>query len=359
MNNATKPTNQHTVPQVYLRQFAFGRHLHVYRAGRTAPELRAIKDIAAFPNFYTVANADGTLDDDRELQLSRIENKYRGLFKKVRSHASLTIEEHVDLGLLAAFQEARSTAQRDKWKDTIEHLTTVAEDITRKNLPNATDAEIKQRMRSFVLENIVDGDLDHSPENLAGVVAFGATRDHHMILTHMHLCILESTAHHFFTSLQPVAWLDPLDWPPALMRDYPALRLTMEVTFPLGKRHCALWSWLPMPARAEANAEVVHTINARTVSWSHGEVYTTPTDIWGERQRILNELRAVRDIARRPLTKAYATIGGDTRLFQAAGALGLDLREVRDANVEIVRGWRDAGFQIVPLPTDAQLRKAN
>lgn len=256
----------------------------------------------------------------------------------------------MQLSLLIATQEARSTSQRANWTGNMERLTNMAERMYRHHLPDATEAELEQRMQTFVRENVIDADIARSPENLARILPFGMVRDRYAVLAYMHVCIIESRAQHFFTSDHPVCWVDPTDWPPAMMRDYPSFRLSMEVTFPLTKRHCALFSWLPLPAIGEASEEIVHTINARTGTWTHRELYATPTNGVAERDRINRDLASTVDEVRRPLAIPYMENGGTIRLLEAAAFLNHPAEAVKHVNQPLIDAWKTMGFNDIVFP---------
>ena len=279
-----QPLNHHKVPQTYLRGFDAGKGIIVYDGPRTAtvehlveqvanPRVEtSTKKLAAEIDYYTRETPDGP-DYSFERVFSRFENWYHEVIKAVRSDKRLTDEQLAKLACLAALQDARV-----RRNDLVEPMTKVREHarlLFKQHRPELTDEEIEAETDRVARRDLLDEQIP-SPQN----ISLASIRIHHEvsfdIFSRMDKCIVKSEAQNFVTSDNPVAWLDPGQFPEHPWRHF-RLSGFMEVTFPLNRRYCLVMAWHPMPKRFLADEALVGTINARTARASREHLFATNT----------------------------------------------------------------------------------
>ncbi|HEY1729703.1 MAG TPA: DUF4238 domain-containing protein [Candidatus Baltobacteraceae bacterium] len=354
------PVSHHTVPQVYLRQFADRkkRLLAVSRDGNvteqlTRPNIVRVKDATAIENFYTVYTESGEADVDIENHFSDLENNYRPMMDAVRSGRALCPSDKVRIALMAASQESRTVGQIESWSESVESELGIAESLYRENLPNATDAEITERMRSYIAARDTTPILGaHSPRDLARGYIQPMLAARFEMFSRMNQCLLVSRAQNFITSDHPVVWINWVRWPPQSLMDYSSLHLAQEVTFPLSSRFCILFSYLPVRDRVELPQEAVSIVNARQAVRSY-ELFMKPTELQVVLDRYRDDIFAGDDCVRGPLWSFCNGEGSITPFFDVVEFLGLDLKDVLRDNIGFIEGLADVeGIEVDPRVYD-------
>jgi hypothetical protein len=337
-------TDHHIVPQVYLRQFGSNeKQLTVYRKPGTGliskPYTAKIKKIASESNFYTSLTENGQPDVSIEQQLSRFENIYPNVFKKIRSTMPIDAATQRSVAFLAALQFVRGLTQRTSW-DLWFRLSAIGDANAYLDAhPGATEYDI----RAYLAQNEASqatsslGAVERKNSQLFAMVNTLETMT--SIFSGMHLCVLRSNAHDFFTSDQPVAIFDPI-FPDGGQHPYPYLRVSLEVTYPLGKRYAAFFSWMPLPNSANADSMIVSVVNGRVGAHAQKEVYVTPFQSMADQKRVISDLNAKDGEAREPLAWRFASKRfGAVSVPWKAPIQGIDADAVLAANETIPRWW--------------------
>ncbi len=126
----------HYVPQLHLRQFAADQTRrfifeHDKRTGLTRQ--RAIRQVAAQMDLYTVADAGGTPTDELEQAFGPLEAAAAPVLRRLAGVApgrlDTTDEEHVRLGAYVALQYSRLPDQLDQMREMAEYLESAQLDI--------------------------------------------------------------------------------------------------------------------------------------------------------------------------------------------------------------------------------------
>jgi hypothetical protein len=113
----------------------------------------------------------------------------------------------------------------------------------------------------------------------------------------MSKCIVKSVAHDFFTSDDPLTWIDTFRQR-EIGFDY--LSVSAEVTYPLTRRYCLVMSYFPLVARRDASGEIVSIINSRTSGNALREVYAQPKAAVADARRFVEDIASI-DKRRHPL----------------------------------------------------------
>lgn len=337
----------HLVPQVYLKRFADRRkNLLLYahdenQPGRIRPAVPTpVKEASAHPNFYSVARADGRLDQFFEEQMSKSENLYYALYKALRSGRPLDDRQLATLGFLAATQEARNPHYFESLADTLGRLKTFV-------IGDKPDGDTG--WTDFVAKNVNAGDIQCDPRNIALTALPDSLEMRNTMFAGMYKCIVTSKAQNFLTSDNPVVWVDPPYFPPKGLQGFGYLRLSAEITYPLTRRQCLVMSYLPLKRVAEGDEYRVRIINARTAAHSYREIYAYPCILPSDSDREAQDIFAYANINHSLLPALLDRNGGPIRLKGVADAVGADWNDVVALNQTIVEFWRSGRFLDIDL----------
>ncbi|HEX3464253.1 MAG TPA: DUF4238 domain-containing protein [Candidatus Elarobacter sp.] len=352
--NGSEPLEHHTVPQTYLRAFAQKPHgLLVFSTRRRLVDqlqnltYKTVKKATTVRDFYTLVASDSSRDVAIEKRLSVLENEYPRIKTAVRSGKPLTGEQRAMIALLAAVQDTRTVNHQQNWSDAWAGVLDLSERMLRNTMPEASDAEIQQRLQQVVRDNFTSRDVAPTGQNLSLIGLGAALKVRHAIMSRMNMCILESAAHDFMTSDHPVTWINPVRYPPDPVYGFNFLHLANEVTYPLTPRHCVFMSYLPVVPRMKIGEELVRRVNARLVVYSR-ELYAKPTDVPVDLKRYALDIFASTnaDSIANPITNVVADASesrGAIRLREVADELGQDWSYIAKENERFVRGLQDGG----------------
>jgi hypothetical protein len=229
-----RPENQHYVPKMLLRNFAFGKQGHeqlfVYDKHAEKSWPTSIKNIAAERGFYEIEIGEG-LVASIEQPLAVIEQQTQQTFRKVLEEqdlSKLSAEERAWIAIFVAVQKMRSKHAR-------ESMIEMDEALKRRIVKMGGDPNNVQNWRPFQDENEVKlfsmEFLRRHLKEFAGMLAFK-----HMIL------FSTTNADPFWISDNPVAMHNDND-----MRPYGNLGLAVkgvQIYLPLSPT-LALALWCP------------------------------------------------------------------------------------------------------------------
>jgi hypothetical protein len=350
------PREHHTVPQVYLKKFAEQNCLAVFRPKDhdavqtfTRQNLVTVKKASVRTDFYTLYSAAREGDPWLEREFSKMEAQYKPLQKRMRTSPVLSDDDKQTLAFLAALQDARAPVHREVFTRFFAEIDDKVRGRFRTANPAASEKEIEAQVHTFIEQNFTGADVAHDPSNLALMGIGEGIKARHAMLRNMHVCRIVSKAHDFITSDSPVVWFDPARPPGSGLPAFP-MSLTIEVTYPLNRREALLFSYMPVLATVNANAWLVHVINARTAAYAHEEVYATPTDVPAERQRQIADIYDRTDMTKTFLPALFDHENPrDVTLRVVADEIGLSWDYVVEMNRPVVEAWDREGFAHVDL----------
>jgi hypothetical protein len=288
----------HVVPRTYLKGFADkARGIGVYNSepGKPAYFERNVKRVATQLDFYTLYAADGSRDETLETALSKLESQLRATLKVVRGDKPLGTDDYEMLALFAAMQEARSECHRHAMTLPLQQL---RDELTKEMREQGlSDEQIDAATNLFFRKHLVAGDLKMDPSNVALLMVPEGIAVRYKFFQIMSKCIVKSVAHDFFTSDDPLTWIDTFRQR-EIGFDY--LSVSAEVTYPLTRRYCLVMSYFPLVARRDASGEIVSIINSRTSGNALREVYAQPKAAVADARRFVEDIASI-DKRRHPL----------------------------------------------------------
>lgn len=289
----------HFVPRFYLRQFIDESRLPaqlvwVYEHGKGAPELRPLDRVAAEKGYYSVEYPDGTMSEEVELQLSRIEGKAANLLREITDGKRAFSRD--DRVLFAAFVALMFT-RGPKFRPEAEHI---GEALARKfanelaSDPGAFEKKIEEvlggpfEQTEALRQAILSG--DYEAKAWAGTIfhmmGIGAQNLDKRLLEMQWAFREADHAVPFITSDSPVV----LNRPKTVHGRTPAVPDTLEVLFPVSPRllfaatydgHVRDGKMAPCPCRQ---------INRAVIQWAHKYVYS-PAAVSAFARRLNEERR--------------------------------------------------------------------
>ena len=132
-----EPRGQHYVPQVYLRAFADGETIRVYRRPKQSGPLTFdtnVKNVAKRRDVYSVQSDQGR-DRYIDENFGRIESQLSDVLVPVVEERLLTDGQWESLKYLVAIQEARSPQAIDNFTDAVTQLLDQARSLYRHHRP--------------------------------------------------------------------------------------------------------------------------------------------------------------------------------------------------------------------------------
>jgi Protein of unknown function (DUF4238) len=290
----SEPRGQHFVPQVYLRAFAEGDTIRVYRRteqGQTPKTFdTGIKNVAKRRDVYSVQTDQGR-DRYIDNNFERIESLLADVLVPVVQERLLTDAQWESLKYLVAIQEARSPQAIDNFTEATTRLLDQARSLYRQHRPEWTSEQIEQAVQEKFPSERLSGPLAADPRNIALAATNSAVREFAAHMQTFHATIITSGAHDFMTSNRPVVWFDANDYPPHKFFGFNRMSPTIEVSYPLTRRKCLFLHRYPgsIMQYALASEAAVEMVNSRTACGA-AEVYAFPTVDPQERQRQLLDL---------------------------------------------------------------------
>jgi hypothetical protein len=290
----SEPRDQHYVPQVYLRAFADGKRIRVYRKPEVGqqPKMRdtSIKKVATRRDVYSVKTDLGR-DRYIDKNFERVENLLAAVLVPVVEGRLLTEAQWESLKYLAAIQEIRNPEVIDSFADATTRIQEQVRALYRQHRPEWTEADIERAVQEKYPSQKLSGELAADPRNIALTSTNSVVPQFAQHLKSFRATIITSGAQDFMTSNRPVVWFDPNDYPPHKFYGFNRQSPTIEVTYPLTRRKCLLLYLYPGAVKqyALANYAAVRMVNSRTASGAK-EVYAYPTQDAQERQVQLADL---------------------------------------------------------------------
>jgi hypothetical protein len=254
----------HTVARTFLKGFAATlaaqpSGLVVYEKGGdlaaqiAAQTLTSAEYISTHTDFYMLVQEGGAKDPLLEESLSKIEQHWPSFARALRTPGvSLTTGQIGTLTAIAGLWEARSRRtvnalqQRFQKKISLERFKLQSSGLF--------GAVLERAIAAFVLEHFdlnVVHDVAPTAENWALAAVPELAKSNFEILRRLHIAVLtvtnppEGRPVGFSTSDHPVAWVDTVNF----VRDVTPCPIkvgaNVEVTFPLSKTKCLLFSYAP------------------------------------------------------------------------------------------------------------------
>jgi Protein of unknown function (DUF4238) len=285
---------QHWVPQTYLRGFADGNSLRVYSRIPDKHGVRQFEtstvNVAVQRDLYTVTTEHGRDTSFDDKLRTEIEDKIPQTLAPLSLQRLLTVAERMSIVRLAAVQDGRRPTSVDSLADALAGVHDMAAYLYRQNVPGISEAEIADRLRENWGPTHLTGVHALDPRNLALSVLEDTTLNFIGQFAGMGMCVVESTAHDFVTSDNPVCFYDP-----EVPRPHPVLgvdrsSVTIEVTYPLTRRHTVFMSRLPIVPYAYASSVGVSFLNSRAAYGSRRQVYGFPVEERQGQQRQKNDV---------------------------------------------------------------------
>jgi len=270
---------QHFVPQAYLRNFADGNRLAVFRrptgmSGVIREFTTSSPNIAVERDVYTIVSEQGR-DTSFDEALQTLERRIPSILAPLNEDRELTDAEMFALVEMAAVQDLRHPTRVTNIAGMISRVQDMARALYRQYEPELSPADIEDRLRENWGETGLSGAHALDPRNLALRTMDGTFHTMPLQFEGYCGCVITSLAHDFITSDHPVTVYDPKRAPsPAFGVDRTSP--TIEVTFPLTRRHLLLLAREIIPVRAFARGPAVTMLNSRTAFGSHREVYGFP-----------------------------------------------------------------------------------
>jgi hypothetical protein len=282
----------HVVSRTYLKGFAqtqgSPKGLVVYnlrsplRPQIIAQAIVDVKRVSTIDNFYIIQREMGP-DNSIEDGLCEIETNWP-FVRAALKRGTLTDGEWGVLLLSAAAQEGRSPRNRFMFATSLEdQLATIEREGKAQGFSDALIADWRdgciQRHQGYRR----GGDAIQDPHNLALLPLPAFMRQNLEFFASMKKMLLTSVVGDFVTSDHPVIWFDP-----ERQEQNPCpnkLSLSAEVTFPLDRRHCVVFSYMPLATTAVASENTLRIINARTIKYSLEQVYAFPALGTADRER--------------------------------------------------------------------------
>ena len=290
----SEPRGQHFVPQVYLRAFADGDTIRVYRRPEQGQQPKTfdtnVKNVAKRRDVYSVRTDQGR-DRYIDQNFERVERLLGDVLVPVFGERLLTEGQWESLKYLVAIQEARNPQGIDNFTDATTRLLGQVRALYRQHRPEWTEDDIERAVQEKFPSERLSGPLAADPRNLVLGATNSVVPDFAEHMNTFHATIITSGVQDFITSNRPVVWFDPSDFPPHQFFGFNRQSPTIEVTYPLTRRKCLFLCRYPGPVMqyALANEAAVTMVNSRTACGA-GEVYAYPTQVTRERQRQLIDL---------------------------------------------------------------------
>ena len=289
----SEPRGQHYVPQVYLRAFADGDTIRVYRrAGQNRPMMSDtnIKNVAKRRDVYSVLTNQGR-DRYIDENFGRVESLLADVLVPVVEERLLTDAQWVSLKYLVAIQEVRSPQAIDNFAHATTRLLDQTRSLYQQHRPEWTSEQIEQAVQEKFPSPKLSGSLAADPRNIALMAANSVVPEFAEHMKTFHATIITSGAHDFMTSNRPVVWFDANDYPPHKFFGFDRQSPTIEVTYPLTRRKCLFLCRYPEAVMqyALANEAAVTMVNSRTACGA-GEMYAYPIQDAHARQRQMLDL---------------------------------------------------------------------
>ena len=277
----TANRRQHHNPQTHLRHFAAGDRLRVFKRPahpQQAPESfeTSTQNVANERDLYTIVTEDGARDFKLDDGLQAIEKQLNKALAPLSEDRNLTAAEFADLQVLAAIQDGRKPNSVHGLTRAVGEIHAISRYLYSKHAPHLTDGEIDDRLREQWGPTKLSGAAALDPKNLALTVlsktVFEFPQD---FVDIYHPCLVTTNAQDFMTGDAPVVYFDPtLEQHPFLGFDRSLP--TIEVTFPLTRRHLLFMSHLAVPRHVVANKTAVAMLNNRT-AYGCRQIYAFPT----------------------------------------------------------------------------------
>jgi hypothetical protein len=277
----TANRHQHHVPQAYLRHFADPDRLRVYvRPEKGSTILREFetttKNVAHRRDLYTMHTESGERDNTFDDNLRIVEDEIHNALEPVLAGRDLNDDDWVNVMALAAVQDGRKPSAVDEASRFIGEVHEQGRYLYRQHRPELSEAEIDDLLRENWGPTTLSGAAALNPKNLARQVLNSTVFEFVDIFTNLYnACLVTSVAHDFFTSDRPVTYFDPV-----VKQDrfgFDRSSPTIEITYPLTRRHLLFMSHLPLPPYVRAKKAAVTILNSRTVYGSAAQVYAYPT----------------------------------------------------------------------------------
>ena len=290
----SEPRGQHYVPQVYLRAFADGETIRVYRRPESGqqptPFDTNVKNVAKRRDVYSV-KTDAGRDRYIDKNFERVETLLADVLVPVVEERLLTEKQWQSLKDLAAIQEIRSPEAIDNFADVMARVHDQVRALYRHHRPEMSEDDIERAVQEEYRTPKLSDELAAAPRNIALTATNSVVRKFAEHLKSFRATIITSGAQDFMTSNRPVVWFDPNDYPPHKFYGFNRQSPTIEVTYPLTRRKCLLLYLYPGAVKqyALANYAAVRMVNSRTASGAK-EVYAYPTQDAQERQVQLADL---------------------------------------------------------------------
>jgi hypothetical protein len=355
----------HTVPRVYLKNFASKRGLVVVDISRPVDD--QIRDqaetdvnlVSTRPDHYAFLRSFG-IDNVFEETFQKVESEMRPLMKRIKSNSPLGANELELLPWLAAVQEARSERSLTSMQSHFEQEFAAIALAVR--AAGGDDDAVRASQDEWVKKNVYDGDAMQHPANLTRLTIRTSIEMGAPMFAAMNKCVLRSEAHYFITADHPVVWVDPRVFGRS---DGNRFSTTAEVTYPLTKHHCLLMSYMPISATGVADARVVSIVNARTAAFALKEVYMMPAGVTMH-DALIEDLR-MKDRNPAALGIPLSVLYSDSSVMPVsvrtvAERVGVEQNVVDEANADVIadlqrRGLGDFSQQGAPRVTVEEARR--
>jgi Protein of unknown function (DUF4238) len=149
-----KPTNQHFIPQCYLREFVDLNtppeqepYVWVFEKGKRKGRKKAPSNLFTETDLYTLSLKSGEKNYVIEETLSKLEGKYAEIFRsKIKSHLPLNEEEHIFLCAFVSVMLQRTLRHRDNLEHFFDELISHAETIEQQHNLELKETE---RLKKF------------------------------------------------------------------------------------------------------------------------------------------------------------------------------------------------------------------
>jgi hypothetical protein len=269
----------HYLPQFYLRKFTSRgerRLLWEYDKQTAAVGRSSPKQSGFSPNHHSFTRTGGRVDAETiEARIKRdFEDPVVPVYETLRHRALLNQKEWIAFCLFAASMMVRVPNYIANTQTMLTKLFQRSFDIMKRH-----DEEFRQRClkRGVPLEAIESAQVSSATRDAALTFSLASFHIPAKIFTRMSWQFLHSTTNSpFATGDNPVFYCDPEHRSSGLLTGVGLANPTIEVTFPLSRKICALGTWHENAlVHMDVDQKIVDLVNERTVGAALRFVYSS------------------------------------------------------------------------------------